>query len=111
MRQSNSATRFVATSAKILLFALTIGMFQLAISSGPASALTQIAVPTGLSQSGATHTSVTIAFTSDTTTATSFTASVEDCPRRWLCCRAESACVGVVRQHDAERYRHGHDKN
>ena len=76
MRQSNSATRFVATSAKILLFALTIGMFQLAISSGPASALTQIAVPTGLSQSGATHTSVTIAFTSDTTTATSFTASV-----------------------------------
>ena len=76
MRQSNSATRLVATSAKILLFALTIGMFQLAISSGPASAAPQLPAPTGLIQSGGTQTSVTIAFTSDTATATSFTASV-----------------------------------
>ena len=75
MRQSNSATRFVATSAKILLFALTIGMFQLAISSGPASALTQIAAPTGLSAIVG-QTSATISFTGDTSTASSFTASV-----------------------------------
>ena len=75
MRQSNSATRFVATSAKILLFALTIGMFQLAISSGPASAATPLIAPTGLSAT-AGQTSATISFTGDTTTATSFTASV-----------------------------------
>ena len=75
MRQSNSATRFVATSAKILLFALTIGMFQLAISSGPASALTQIAAPTGLSAIVG-QTSATVSFTGDTSTASSFTASV-----------------------------------
>ena len=76
MRQSNSASRFTATSAKILLFALTIGAFQLAISSGPSTAATALVAPTGLSESGATHTSVTIAFTGDTSTATSFTASV-----------------------------------
>ncbi len=76
MRQSNSATRFTATSAKILLFALTIGAFQLAISSGPATAATALVAPTSLSLSSVGQTSATIAFASDTSTATSFTASV-----------------------------------